>query len=77
MREPIIPRLTTKVIIKGASSPGKVNYLDIATITNKNRKGAYTITIKSGHNFFPTKFFNNQTTNFSSLPSKIENLKNK
>lgn len=55
MREPIIPRLTNKVFIKGASSPGKVNYLDIATITNKNRKGAYTITIKSGQNFFNLK----------------------
>jgi hypothetical protein len=75
MREPIIPRLTTKVIIKGASSPGKVNYLDIATITNKNRKGAYTITIKSGQNFFPTKFINTQNTFLSSLPSKIQNLK--
>jgi hypothetical protein len=52
MKEPVIPRLTTKVIIKGASSPGKVNYLDIATITKKNRKGAYTITIKSAQNFF-------------------------
>ena len=52
MREPIIPRLTTKNFERGAISPGKVNYLDIATITNKNRKGAYSITIKSAQNFF-------------------------
>jgi hypothetical protein len=52
MREAVIPRITTKVIKRGATSPGKVNYLDTATITNKNRKGAYTITIKSGQNFF-------------------------
>jgi hypothetical protein len=58
MKEPVIPRLTTKVIIKGASSPGKVNYLDIATVTNKNRKGAYTITIKSAQNFFNTNKHN-------------------
>jgi len=52
MREPIIPRLTTKNFERGAISPGKVNYLDIATITKKNRKGAYSITIKSAQNFY-------------------------
>src|SRR6266567_2670984 len=52
MREPIIPRLTTKNFERGAISPGKVNYLDIATITKKNRKGAYSITIKSAKNFY-------------------------
>jgi len=52
MREPIIPRLTTKNFERGAISPGKVNYLDIATITKKNRKGAYYITIKSAQNFY-------------------------
>ena len=52
MREPIIPRLTTKIYERGASSTGKVNYLDVATITNKNKKGAYTIKIKSGQNFY-------------------------
>lgn len=55
MREPIIPRLTTKLFSKGASATGKVNYLDVATLTNKNRKGAYTITIKSGQNFFKSQ----------------------
>jgi len=52
MGEPIIPRITTKVFGKGASATGKVNYLDIARITKKNRKGAYTIKITSGQNFF-------------------------
>jgi hypothetical protein len=52
MREPIIPRLTTKNFERGAISPGKVNYLDIATVTKKNRKGAYSITIKSAQNFY-------------------------
>jgi hypothetical protein len=52
MREPIIPRITTKNFERGASSPGKVNFLDTATITNKNRKGSYTIKISSGQNFF-------------------------
>jgi hypothetical protein len=52
MGEPIIPRITTKVYGKGASATGKVNYLDVARITKKNRKGAYTIKITSGQNFF-------------------------
>jgi hypothetical protein len=52
MREPIIPRITTKNFERGASSPGKVNFLDTATITNKNRKGSYSIKISSGQNFF-------------------------
>jgi hypothetical protein len=52
MGEPIIPKITTKVFGKGASAIGKVNYLDVARITKKNRKGAYTIKITSGQNFF-------------------------
>ena len=52
MREPIIPRITTKNFERGATSPGKVNFLDTATITKKNRKGSYTIKIFSGQNFF-------------------------
>jgi Mitochondrial ribosomal protein (VAR1) len=52
MQEPIIPRLTTKNFERGATSPGKVNYLDIANITKKNKKGANTITIKSAQKFF-------------------------
>lgn len=52
MREPIIPRISTKNFERGASSPGKVNFLDIATITNKNRKGSYNIKVSSGQNLF-------------------------
>jgi hypothetical protein len=52
MGEPIIPRITTKVFSKGATATGKVNYLDVARVTKKNRKGAYTIKITSGQNFF-------------------------
>src|SRR6266567_3622905 len=47
MGESIIPRRTKKVFGKGASATGKVNYLDAARITKKNRKGAYTIKITS------------------------------
>jgi Mitochondrial ribosomal protein (VAR1) len=52
MREALIQRKTTKKFDRGASSIGKVNYLDSASITNKNRKGAYTLKISSGQNFF-------------------------
>src|SRR6266571_2175041 len=52
MGESIIPRRTKKVFGKGASATGKVNYLDAARITKKNRKGAYTIKITSGQNLF-------------------------
>jgi len=52
MREPIIPRKTTKFYEKGATATGKVNYLDVATITKKNKKGAFTIKISSGQNLF-------------------------
>jgi hypothetical protein len=52
MREPIIPRRSKKRFERGASSIGKVNYLDSASITNKNRKGSYTLKISSGQNFF-------------------------
>lgn len=52
MREPIIPRITNKVYEKGAIATGKVNFIDSASITKKNRKGAYTIKISSAQNFF-------------------------
>ena len=52
MREPIIPRITTKKFEKGYTAKGKVNYSDVARFTSKNRKGAFTITIKSGQNFY-------------------------
>lgn len=51
MREPIIPRITTKKFEKGFTAKGKINYLDKAKFTSKNRKGAFTITVKSGQNF--------------------------
>jgi Mitochondrial ribosomal protein (VAR1) len=52
MRESIIPRRTTKIFEKGASATGKVNFLEVAKLTKKNRKGAFTITVLSGQNFF-------------------------
>jgi hypothetical protein len=48
MRQPIIPKKTVTKFEKGFTAKGKVNYLDIASLTHKNRKGAFTITVKSG-----------------------------
>jgi Mitochondrial ribosomal protein (VAR1) len=48
MRQPIIPKRTVTKFEKGFTAKGKVNYLDIASLTHKNRKGAFTITVKSG-----------------------------
>jgi hypothetical protein len=52
LREALIPRISKKRFERGARSIGKVNYLDSASITNKNRKGSYTLKISSGQNFF-------------------------
>ena len=56
MREAIIPKNTIFFKKRGASSIGKVNYLDVGTITNKNKKGSFTINLQSGHNFFVPNF---------------------
>ena len=52
IREKVIPRKSKKIYERGASSIGKVNFLDTASITNKNRKGSYTLKITLGQNFF-------------------------
>jgi hypothetical protein len=50
-REPIIPKVTVKKFEKGFTAKGKINYTQMARFTHKNRKGAFSITIKSGQNF--------------------------
>jgi hypothetical protein len=52
MKYKVIPRKTVKIVRRGSSSIGKVNFSDISRYTNKNKRGSFTITIKSGHNFF-------------------------
>lgn len=52
MKYKVIPRKTTRIVRRGSSSVGKINYLDISRYTNKNKRGAFSITIKSGQNFF-------------------------
>jgi hypothetical protein len=52
IREKVIPRISKKIYERGASSIGKVNFLDTSSITKKNRKGSYTLKISLGQNFF-------------------------
>lgn len=47
----VVPRKTIKTIRRGALARGKVNFLDVARFTNKNKRGAFSITISSGQNF--------------------------
>jgi hypothetical protein len=48
----IVPRKTVKTFRRGAVAKGKINYLDVARCTNKNKRGAYSITVSSGQNYF-------------------------
>ena len=52
MKYKVIPRKTVKIVRRGSSSIGKVNFSDVSRYTAKNKRGSFTITIKSGHNFF-------------------------
>ena len=47
-----VPRKTVKTVRRGAVSKGKINYLDVARSSNKNKRGAYSITVSSGQKFF-------------------------
>ena len=48
MKYKVIPRKTVKIVRRGSSSTGKINYTDFSKYTNKNRRGSYSITISSG-----------------------------
>lgn len=45
-------RDTVKIEEIGASSPGKINYKDFARFTSKHKRGAYSISVSSGQNFY-------------------------
>jgi len=47
----VVPRKTVKTTIRGALATGKVNYSEVARLTKKNKRGAFSITITSGHNY--------------------------
>lgn len=47
----VVPRKTVKTTIRGALATGKVNYSEMARLTKKNKRGAFSITVTSGHNY--------------------------
>lgn len=46
----VVPRQTIKNVRRGALARGKVNILNTSRITNKNKRGAYSITVSIGQN---------------------------
>ena len=46
------PRFTINFRRRGATASGKINYLNFARLTNKNKRGSYSITISAGQNYF-------------------------
>jgi hypothetical protein len=45
----LVPKQTIKIIRKGTLAKAKINYLDRARYTNKNKRGAFSLTISIGH----------------------------
>jgi hypothetical protein len=48
LTDAVIPRKTVLTIRKGTLSRNKINFLDIAKYTSKNKRGAYSLTITTG-----------------------------
>ena len=49
MTQRLIPKQTIKTIRKGTLAKGKINFLDEARYTNKNKRGAFTLVMSIGH----------------------------
>jgi hypothetical protein len=45
----VIPRKTVKTISKGSLARGKLIFLEKGRFTNKNKRGAFSITVTTGH----------------------------
>lgn len=48
----VIPRMSVKTIQRGTLARGKTSLVNKATFTDKNKRGAYSITVTLGHVFF-------------------------
>jgi hypothetical protein len=48
LTQKVIPKKTINIVSKGALARIKINYLDKARYTNKNKRGAFSITITTG-----------------------------
>ena len=51
MTHRLIPRKTVTVFSRGIITNSRVNFSNIARFTRKNKRGAFSITVSSGHNF--------------------------
>ena len=49
MSQRVIPRLTTRVIQKGAITRGKIKYINSSRVTLKNKRGSHSITVTMSH----------------------------
>jgi hypothetical protein len=67
MTQRVIPRKTIKIINKGALSRNKAMFTETARFTNKNKRGAFSITVTLGHTL------NNSRRSYS---TNIHNNKN-
>jgi hypothetical protein len=55
----VVPRQTVKIVRRGALSRAKINFLDVARYTNKNKRGTYSITVSTGHYLSAVQSINN------------------
>jgi hypothetical protein len=49
LTQSVIPRRTVKIIQSGSLARGKADLVKTARFTNKNKRGAYSITVTTGH----------------------------
>jgi hypothetical protein len=49
MTQKAIPRLTSRIMQRGAIKQSKVTYVDWSRINLKNKRGAHSITVKMSH----------------------------
>lgn len=47
----VIPRMSVKTVNKGSLARGKTNFVEFSRFTNKNKRGAYSISVTMGHIF--------------------------
>ena len=52
LTQPIIPRLTTKIMQKGSIKRANTDIVTTSRFTGKNKRGAFSITVTMGYKFF-------------------------
>ena len=49
LTQKVVPKQTINITRRGSLSKGKINFLDTARFTNKNKRGAYSFTVNISH----------------------------